>query len=109
MTSLLEKARASWAESRDGKMHVPEWGVTVHFKAMTLREHRVFEQSYENDPTLAIATLVQTRALDEKGKRLFDDELSTTTALRDDVDPVVLLDLATRMRGKASVAQAEKN
>jgi hypothetical protein len=109
MTALLEKARSHWAESRSGKVEVPEWGADVHFNAMTLREHNDFERAYERDPTLAIATLVQMRALDDKGKRVFDDELGTTTMLRDEVDPQVLLKLATHMRGQASQKVAAKN
>jgi hypothetical protein len=109
MTALLDRARAHWAESRSGKVEIAEWGVTVHYNAMTLREHNVFEQDYANDPTLAIAKLVQARSLDDKGKRFFDDDLSTTTGLRDDTDPQILLKLATHMRGQASEKQAAKN
>lgn len=109
MSAVLDKAREHWASSREGHVDVPEWGATVHFKAMTLREHNRFEQGHAQDAPLAVAKLVQMRALDAKGARMFDDELATTTALTDDVDPQILLRLATAMRGQANRETAAKN
>lgn len=109
MSGVLTKAREHWAASREGRVDVTEWGCGVYFKAMTLRDHNRFEQEHAQDPVLAVARLVQIRALDAKGARMFDDELSTATALTDEVDPNILLRIATAMRGQASAKTAAKN
>lgn len=109
MSSVLEKAISHWDGIKNGTVEVPEWGITVHFTRPTLAEHAAIQKRINEDPALASATLVQERALDAKGNRLFDDELETTNKLRRGVDPNVVSRIAQAVLKSPSQAEAGKN
>ena len=109
MTSVLDKATAHWAGIRDGSIDVPEWGVTVHFVRPTLRDHARYQKDIAADPAMAAVKLVQERALDAKGGRLFDDELATFTSLRDAADPNVVSRIAQAILITPPPGDAAKN
>lgn len=109
MSGVLERARAHWRPMAEGSVHIPEWNITVHFRRFTVADQSTYATMLKSDPVFAGVRIVQTRALDDKGERLFDDEPGTTNALMHDVSPAVLERILTAISSVPNEKHAEKN
>lgn len=106
--SILENAKAAFASRRAElqKIDVPEWGATIYYRAMTMKQKMAI---YEGDPAvpeIAVRTVLY-RALNEEGQPLFRP--ADRVELVNHVDPQIIERVALAMHASEfSQGDAEK-
>lgn len=91
MSELLERAKAHFKDRLEGEMgcvEIPEWGVTVYWKPMTMEQKNVIYKAFTKDGLEGLVQTLITRALDEDGHRMFKN--AHRIELRKQVDPAVI-------------------
>jgi len=121
--SVLDRAKAHFAEQKVRQILVPEWGepgqpLVVHVQPMTMRERaRIYKPAQAGDLMASVEAVILC-ARDATGARIFTD--ADKHALSVQVDPRVVTRLAAQIlgddegeeepRGKTSpIEDAEKN
>ena len=92
MGKLIEAAVAHFSSQEVRSMEVPEWGVTVFAKNLTLEDKSKWLKRAQEDTTDYMVYAVIFGAVDEKGESLFD--VGDKAPLRNAVDPDVLSKVA---------------
>lgn len=75
--AILEKAKKHFQDAISSKMssmYVDEWDCTIYWKPLNaLQRDRIMKLAFQNEMSSAAAEQVVLRALDEDGKRIFND------------------------------------
>ncbi|MDH5528324.1 MAG: hypothetical protein OEY97_13620 [Nitrospirota bacterium] len=91
MSEILEKAKGHFKERLAaglGSIEVPEWGTTIHFRPLNLRERDRIHRFAAKDSLEALVETLIVRALDGDGKPLFKS-VHRTEFMRE-VDPEII-------------------
>ncbi len=108
----IERAKAHFAEQDVKVIEVAEWGeddkpLKIYSKPLTLAEtSKLYKMSKEDDLTMMAYVLIY-KALDDNGDKLFD--LGDKSALLNNVDREILVDVATQIMGQDSIEDTKKN
>lgn len=92
MSKLIDQAVSHFSSQAVRSLEVPEWGVTVYAKNLTLEDKAKFLARSKDESSDYLIYSVIFGALDEKGEQLFD--LGDKVKLRSAVDPDVLSTVA---------------
>lgn len=98
--SVLEAAKAHFASIKGVEVDVPEWGVTVVTKPLSLRDRQKLHDLAKGKGTRMAVLAVQYYAKDASGTRLFGDGPDVTRDLETDVSPEVLERIAVALNGR---------
>ena len=88
MGNLIEAAVAHFSNQEIRSLEVPEWGVTVFAKNLSLSDKAKWLARAQDDTTDYMVYAVIYGAVDEKGEPYFD--VGDKPKLRNNVDPDVL-------------------
>jgi hypothetical protein len=111
--SILERAKAHFADFGVQSTEVPEWGegdkpLVIYWKPITLDEkQRLHFIGQEQGYVSRLADCLIMKALDADGKKLFT--LEHKHALRHSVDPDVLARVVTQMMASPGVKELGKS
>lgn len=88
-------------------VEVPEWNTTVYYKSATpfSVEQKIIALHAKGELVEALVETLIAKALDEDGKKLF--KMADKPVLMNEVDPNVIIRLATVMNAGREEAQAE--
>ncbi|MFQ5510130.1 MAG: hypothetical protein ACE5FN_12480 [Leptospirillia bacterium] len=98
MSEILEKAKGHFKERLSaglGAIEVPEWGTTIHFRPLNLRERDRIHRFAAKDSLEALVETLIVRALDADGKPIFKSV--HRTELMREVDPEVIARVCEEM------------
>jgi hypothetical protein len=109
MGSLIDAAVAHFSNQEVRSIDVPEWGVTVFAKNLSLSDKAKWLSRSKDDTTDYMVYAVIYGAVDDKGEPHFD--ISDKPKLRNNVDPEVLSKVANFVLklGADSEEEREKN
>jgi len=113
VSNILENAKGHFRErlaAGAGQVTVSEWGVTIHFRPLNLKERDRIHQFAAKDSLEALVETLIVRALDGDGKPLFKSV--HRTELMREVDPEVIARVCEEMNRAESeldVSIAEGN
>ena len=108
----IDNAKKHFAEQDVRVIEVPEWGdedkpLKIYSKPLTLAEtSKLYKMSKEDDLTM-MAYVLNYKALDENGDKLFD--LGDKNALLNQVDREILVDIAQKIMGQEPIENVKKN
>ena len=88
-------------------IEVPEWETTIYFKPATpfAVEQKIIALHAKGELVEALVETLLAKALDEDGKRVFKP--ADKPVLMNEVDPNIIIRIATVMNGGREEAQAE--
>ena len=92
MSDILEKAKEHFKEIDRKIIDVPEWGITVYAKPLTLSDKRRLTRNTKPDDVTLFADVLIQKAEDKEGKKLYSLESKHT--LMHEVDPEVVARVA---------------
>ena len=98
MSEILEKAKGHFKERLSagmGTVEVPEWGTTIHFRPLNLKERDRIHQFAAKDSLEALVETLIVRALDADGKPIFKSV--HRTELMREVDPEIIARVCEEM------------
>ena len=101
--SILETARAHFAQFERVEIAVPEWGTVIYAKPLTLRERTTLLR--KADKPDFHAHVIVARAQDDAGKRLFT--AADIPIIMNEVDPVVADRIAAALITSPNVATSD--
>jgi hypothetical protein len=114
MTTAIEKAIEHYKATRDQRLHIPEWDLTVHWSIPNIEETKKLHTPHSDDETqgaVAVRVIIA-KATDENGQKLFTIEHKPM--LLKSADPLIISRLYTAIMGqrtidKKDLEEAEKN
>ena len=71
MSDILEKAKEHFKEIDRKIIDVPEWGITVYSKPLTLADKRKLTRNIKPDDVTLFADVLIQKAEDKEGKKLY--------------------------------------
>ena len=74
MSDILEKAKEHFKEIDRKIIDVPEWGITVYAKPLTLADKRILTRNTKPDDVTLFADVLILKAEDKEGKKLYSLE-----------------------------------
>jgi hypothetical protein len=92
MSDILDKAKEHFKEIDRKIIDVPEWGITVYAKPLTLADKRILTRNTKPDDVTLFADVLILKAEDKEGKKLYSLEDKQT--LMRSVDPEVVARVA---------------
>ena len=92
MSDILEKAKEHFKEIDRKIIDVPEWGITVYAKPLTLADKRRLTRNTKPEDVTLFADVLILKAEDKEGKKLYSLESKHT--LMHEVDPEVVARVA---------------
>ena len=92
MGDILEKAKEHFKAIDRKLSEVPEWGITVYAKPLTLADKRILTRNTKPDDVTLFADVLILKAEDKEGKKLYSLEDKQT--LMRSVDPEVVARVA---------------
>ena len=92
MSDILEKAKEHFKAIDRKIIDVPEWGITVYAKPLTLADKRILTRNTKPDDVTLFADVLILKAEDKEGKKLYSLEDKQT--LMRSVDPEVVARVA---------------
>jgi len=92
MSDILEKAKEHFKAIDRKIIDVPEWGITVYAKPLTLADKRILSRNTKPDDVTLFADVLILKAEDKEGKKLYSLEDKQT--LMKSVDPEVVARVA---------------
>lgn len=109
MSKLIDQAVSHFSSQAVRTLEVPEWGVTVYAKRLTLEDKAKWLARSKDDSSDYLIYSVIFGALDERGEQLFD--VGDKVKLRSAVDPEILSRIANFVLKieSASEVDREKN
>lgn len=110
--SVLAKAQAHWADLVNGAVDVPEWGVKVHFKRLTLEDLAKWQKPLTEKMFETTVNIIIQRALHEDGTRMFPDgteALEAYETLMNKSDPRVVERIGYAIISPPAAKAATKN
>ena len=106
MGSLIDAAVAHFSNQEVRSMEVPEWGVKIFAKNLSLSDKAKWLARSKDDTTDYMVYAVIYGAVDEKGEPLFD--VGDKPKLRNSVDPEVLSTVANFVLKLAADSEEER-
>lgn len=107
--SVLDKAKEHFESRLAGEpkaIEVPEWGLTIYYKPMSLKTKGELNKYAENPFEYAARALIA-RSLDEDGNKLFKG--ANFTEIMRQVDPAVVERIVVSMATNEDPEEVEKN
>ena len=92
MSDILEQAKEHFKAIDRKIIDVPEWGITVYAKPLTLADKRILTRNTKPDDVTLFADVLILKAEDKEGKKLYSLEDKQT--LMRSVDPEVVARVA---------------
>ena len=92
MSDILDKAKEHFKAIDRKIIDVPEWGITVYAKPLTLADKRILTRNTKPDDVTLFADVLILKAEDKEGKKLYSLEDKQT--LMRSVDPEVVARVA---------------
>ena len=92
MSDILDKAKEHFKAIDRKIIDVPEWGITVYAKPLTLADKRILTRNTKADDVTLFADVLILKAEDKEGKKLYSLEDKQT--LMRSVDPEVVARVA---------------
>lgn len=92
MSKFIDQAVSHFSAQAIRSLEVPEWGITIYAKNLTLDDKSKWLARSKDDGTDYLVYSVIFGALDEKGEQIFD--IGDKMKLRTSVDPEVLSTVA---------------
>ena len=80
-SSIIKLISDHWASLGTQSLAIPELGILIHWRPTTSADLAAINSKYESSVDRAVA-LIQIKALDADGNRLFDDGVSAFKLLR---------------------------
>ena len=93
MSKLIDTVVSHFSSQSRREMHVPEWGVTLYAKNLTLEDKANWLKRADNDSTDFLVYTVIFGVTDEAGEPLFD--IGDKIKLRRSADPEVVANVAS--------------
>lgn len=106
MGALIDAAVAHFSNQEVRSLEVPEWGVTIYAKNLSLEDKAKWLKRAQEDTTDYMVYAVIYGAVDGDGKPLFD--LSDKPKLRTAVDPDILSKVANFVLKLAADSEEER-
>lgn len=106
MSKLIDVAVSHFSNKEIRQLYVPEWGVTLYSKNLSLDDKAKWMKRSDEDPTNYLVYAVIFGIMDEKGDAVFD--VGDKVKLRNHVDPDVLSRVANFVLESSAVDEEER-
>lgn len=106
MSKLIDVAVSHFSNKEIRELYVPEWGVTLYSKNLSLDDKARWMKRSDEDTTNYLVYAVIFGITDEKGDAVFD--VGDKVKLRNHVDPDVLSRVANFVLESSAVDEEER-
>ena len=106
MSKLIDVAVSHFSNKEIRELYVPEWGVTLYSKNLSLYDKARWMRRSDDDTTNYLVYAVIYGVTDEKGEAVFD--VGDKVKLRNHVDPEVLSRVANFVLESAATNEEER-
>lgn len=106
MSKLIDVAVSHFSNKEIRELYVPEWGVTLYSKNLSLDDKAKWMKRSDEDTTNYLVYAVIFGITDEKGDAVFD--VGDKVKLRNHVDPDVLSRVANFVLESSAVDEEER-
>ena len=106
MSKLIDVAVSHFGNKEIRELYVPEWGVTLYSKNLSLDDKAKWMKRSDEDTTNYLVYAVIFGITDEKGDAVFD--VGDKVKLRNHVDPDVLSRVANFVLESSAVDEEER-
>lgn len=106
MSKLIDVAVSHFSNKEIRELYVPEWGVTLYSKNLSLDDKARWMKRSDDDTTNYLVYAVIYGVTDEKGEAVFD--VGDKVKLRNHVDPEVLSRVANFVLESSAVTEEDR-